>query len=191
MPCLRHARDLQLGLAQVEREPAHDLHAGDDQRAAAGDDLEAQRLAGVIDRLVVEPADDQRLVRLGDPPHRAEQHDTSTARATTTIPTTTNAETPTMSSHAYPPAPTRSGLGDDHRARRIILDDDDPRADRQGDVLVDRVGMKVLAAASYGEHDLPDAAGTDRSRDAPDLSDDLVRDGLRLSAIDARPYRAG
>ena len=39
---LGDARDLELGLAQVERKPAHHLHARNDQRAAAGDDLEPE-----------------------------------------------------------------------------------------------------------------------------------------------------
>ena len=71
------AVDGELGLAEVEREPAHGLHAGNDERALAGDDLEAEALVE-LDRPgaflgCLEAGDDQRLVRLGHPPHELEE----------------------------------------------------------------------------------------------------------------------
>ena len=44
------AVDAQLGLSKVEREAAHRLHAGDDERALAGDDLEAEALGHALGR---------------------------------------------------------------------------------------------------------------------------------------------
>ena len=73
---VRDAVDGQVGLAQVEREPPHGLHAGEHERALAGDDLEAEalleRVGGV---LVPEAGDDQGLVRLGHAPHGLEDDD--------------------------------------------------------------------------------------------------------------------
>jgi hypothetical protein len=71
----RHARDVQFGLVGVEREVAHPLDAGHDEGTLAGDDLEAQGLGDALDGVLVEARDDERLVGLGDPPHRTEQHE--------------------------------------------------------------------------------------------------------------------
>ena len=60
----------------------------------------------------------------------------------------------------------------------MILDDHDPRADRDLRPGVDRIGVEVFAAATDREHDLADPTGTDRPRHPPDFSDHLVRDCL-------------
>jgi hypothetical protein len=70
---VRDTVDLQLGFTQVERKAPHLLDSRQDEHTLAGDDLEPQALTHAVGRVVLaEPADDQGLVGLGDPPHEAE-----------------------------------------------------------------------------------------------------------------------
>src|SRR6202011_5185704 len=156
------------------RELAHHLDAWDDQRAAAGDDLEAERLARLLVRPVVEPRDDERLVRFGDPPHRSKQHDEDGECNDDDADDENSGSL--ECSHVLPPAPARSRLGDDYRPWRIVLDDHHSGSDRDA-LRIARVRVEVFCTSTHGEHALPDPTGTDRPRHAPDFPHDLVRDG--------------
>ena len=71
---LRDAVDLQLGLVEVEGQLADRLYTGQHQRAAPGDDPEPHPLFQALGP-VPGTRDDERLVRLGHPPHQFEQTD--------------------------------------------------------------------------------------------------------------------
>ena len=71
----RHAGDVELGLVGIEGEVADALDTGHDEGTLAGDDLEAEALGDALDGVLVEARDDERLVGLGDPPHRTEQQE--------------------------------------------------------------------------------------------------------------------
>src|SRR5262249_40857744 len=73
---LGDAGDLELGDPAVQHQPAGGLEAGQHHGALAGDDLEPEAVRGVrAGQAGTEPGDDQRLVRLGDPPGRLEHDD--------------------------------------------------------------------------------------------------------------------
>ncbi len=69
-----HAVHRQLGLLEVQGELAHRLHARHHQRAAPRDDPEPHALFEALVAML-RTGDDERLVRLGDPPHHLEHTD--------------------------------------------------------------------------------------------------------------------
>jgi hypothetical protein len=160
-----HAVDGELGLAEVEGEPAHGLHARDDQRALAGDDLEAEALVDVDGggpATTLDARDDERLVRLGDAPHELEDDD---GRHDGDGDGDQNDHvTPAFDSH----------LGDDDRSRGEVLHDHDASARLDHVLAVRGICVKRLGAAAHRDHDFADHPRGDPAGHPADLAHHLM-----------------
>ena len=166
----RHAVDVELGLVEVEREPADGLEAGDDEDALPDDDLEAEAL-----RPPTSPCGPAWA-------RRPEMIIASLGSAMRYIPFTRSVMIATAATAAMATRMSND-MGGSFLSREtadidspggLVVDHDDALAD--GDPLAGDggVGVERLRAAAHGDHHLTDRVGSDRARDATGLADDPV-----------------
>src|SRR5262249_15063877 len=168
-----HTVDLEVGLAKVQRQAAHGLEAGHDERAPAGDDLESEALLQTLVAMLA-PGADERLVWLRAPQCALEeQHEQEEDHQRCDCRCHCHRRDERTDVHGpWPPSP--SGRADYHSARRKVLDHDDSCPFDDGLSRVGGVGVECFAAASHGNHDLPQTAWTDDSCHPAHAADHLL-----------------